>query len=389
MIGLFSTAQINFEKGYYINNQGDKIDCLIKNIDWKNNPNQIKYKLNETDDAKTLTIENVLGFGIDNEVSFERHTVYINKSSNTIANLDYNKEPNFERKTLLLRVIVKGKSNLYQYTGQNLINYFFFNETTGGVESLVYKRYKTSTDNKIHKNNKFKQQLWNNVKCPDASMSKVNNLSYTKSSLEKYFIEYNKCNGVNYTSYSKKGESGKLNISLRPGVNFSSLETKFNNLNPDVLGVNYGSQTNFRAGIEFEYVMPFNKNKWSVFIEPTYQYFKANKKTINDQETIIDYKSIELPIGVRHYMFLNQESKLFVNAAFLFDFHISGEKILYDYSNDRSISSGGNFALGLGYKYKKYSAEFRYHSARNLLNGTPNSKGDYNTSSIIFGYTLF
>ena len=31
-------SQISFEKGYYINNSYQKTNCLIKNIDWKNNP---------------------------------------------------------------------------------------------------------------------------------------------------------------------------------------------------------------------------------------------------------------------------------------------------------------------------------------------------------------
>lgn len=40
-------AQINFEKGYFISNDNEKIECLIKSIDWKNNPTEFKYKLNE------------------------------------------------------------------------------------------------------------------------------------------------------------------------------------------------------------------------------------------------------------------------------------------------------------------------------------------------------
>jgi hypothetical protein len=28
-------TQIVFEKGYYINNANEKVECLIKNIDWR------------------------------------------------------------------------------------------------------------------------------------------------------------------------------------------------------------------------------------------------------------------------------------------------------------------------------------------------------------------
>ena len=42
-----SYAQTSFEKGYFINNEGQKTDCLIKNIDWKDNPTEIKFKYTE------------------------------------------------------------------------------------------------------------------------------------------------------------------------------------------------------------------------------------------------------------------------------------------------------------------------------------------------------
>ena len=40
-------AQISFEKGYYIDNSNQKVDCLIKNVDWKNNPTSFEYKLSD------------------------------------------------------------------------------------------------------------------------------------------------------------------------------------------------------------------------------------------------------------------------------------------------------------------------------------------------------
>lgn len=38
-------GQINFEKGYFKDNNGKQTDCFIKNEDWKNNPYTFKYKL--------------------------------------------------------------------------------------------------------------------------------------------------------------------------------------------------------------------------------------------------------------------------------------------------------------------------------------------------------
>ena len=42
ILSLNSYSQINFDKGYFINDSNQKVDCLIKNIDWKNNPTEIE-----------------------------------------------------------------------------------------------------------------------------------------------------------------------------------------------------------------------------------------------------------------------------------------------------------------------------------------------------------
>ena len=39
-----SFAQINFEPGYIINNQGVKTECFIRNVAWKNSPVTFDYK---------------------------------------------------------------------------------------------------------------------------------------------------------------------------------------------------------------------------------------------------------------------------------------------------------------------------------------------------------
>lgn len=38
-------SQISFESGYFIDNSNQRINCWIKNVDWRNNPSQFNYKL--------------------------------------------------------------------------------------------------------------------------------------------------------------------------------------------------------------------------------------------------------------------------------------------------------------------------------------------------------
>lgn len=88
------------------------------------------------------------------------------------------------------------------------------------------------------------------------------------------------------------------------------------------------SGRNARFGIENELILPFNRNKWSILLQPTYQYFrdsvtiKSNVST--DDLYSIDYQSIELQLGVRYYAFLNENSKLFANILFVNDVNLNG-----------------------------------------------------------------
>jgi len=113
----------------------------------------------------------------------------------------------------------------------------------------------------------------------------------------------------------------------------------------------------------------------------------------------IDYKSIELPVSIRHYFFLNNASKLFANVSYIFDFandsfieftDNDGSQLDTYYFSTVKISPRRNFGLGFGYKFKdRYSLEMKYHTNRNILNNYSYWNPNYKTISLIFGYTLF
>lgn len=112
---LNSYSQVSFEKGYYIDNTNQKINCLIKNVDWKNNPTEFEYKLAENSEPKKTTIKTIKEFGIDNISKYVRSTVNIDRSSESINNLSNDKNPIFKEEELFLKVLVEGKATLYQY----------------------------------------------------------------------------------------------------------------------------------------------------------------------------------------------------------------------------------------------------------------------------------
>lgn len=385
-ISLNSFPQIVFEKGYFINDNNDRIECLIKNVDWKNNPFDFKYKFSETSEVQTIGIQTVKEFGINNISRYERAVVNIDRSSEDLSMLSTDRNPVFLEEVLFLKVLVEGQASLYLYEEKNLTR-FFYRLNDSAITQLVCKIYLVK-DRNIGTNNQFRQQLLNDFKCQDISIIEIETLNYYENELVRFFVKYNECQNVSFINYNEKQRKDIFSLNLRPGLNISSLSME----NPisDAEDNDFGPELTFRAGLEFELILPFNKSKWSIIVEPTYQYYKTEKASegVNDQHVEVDYKSIELPLGIRHYFFLNEKSKIFINVAYVIDFSFNSA-IKYELGWQYEINTMGNLAMGLGYKYRRFAAELRYQTSRSVLNNYPLWDSDYKTISVIFGYSIF
>ncbi len=377
-------SQISYEKGYYINNSGQKVTCFIKNVDWNNNPTAFEYKETENSDVKEATIKSVSEFGINNFSKYIRSEVMIDRTSEELKALDYDKKPQLKEEELFLRVLVEGESNLYEYVDGNLRKYFY-NKEIAAIEPLIFKRYKISAL-QIGNNFMYKQQLWNDLKCAKITRDQVDKVAYKKTDLVKLFVVYNQCNNHEITNFEAEQKKDLFNLTIRPGLNVSSLsiQNTYYNSRP----IDFDAELAIRLGIEVEFIMPFNKNKWALQIEPTYQYFKS-EKALETQNVKADYTSIELPLGIRHYFFLKDNSKIFINGSYIFD--ISEKSVVaIDSNRDLDIESGRNYAFGLGYKHNnKYSIEFRFQTSREIFVNYQFWRSDYKTISLIFGYSIF
>lgn len=395
ILGLNCYAQISYEKGYYINNSGQKIEGLIKNIEWLNNPTSIQFKSSENSDVQNLSIESVKEFRVYNYHKYERHTVDMDRSSDYLKDLSSDRNVNFKSETLFLKIEVDGDATLYSYFEGNLKRFFFKTSNTD-ITQLVYKRYYVS-DDQVGKNNLYQQQLWKNLKCSDISLRKTERLDYKVNKLTAFFNLYNQCKNPDFIVKKTKVKAN-FNISIRPGVIFSTAEAARSAfLSP--IRYEGGNGIGYRFGAEMEFVMKFNRNKWALLAEPTYQSFKADNIRRNRQVNItpgteaidLEYSSLQLPVGIRHYMFLGDNSSIFLNA--LMSFRLSSE--IYTIKrpstgNVLSIEKKGltTFNFGIGYKYGKYSVELRYAPEESIQD-----IGSYdvqnNMMSLIIGYKIF
>jgi hypothetical protein len=403
----FINAQISFEKGYFISNDGKRTECLIKNLDWKNNPIDFRYKIDPNDnDYITETISNVSEFGIGNFTIFKRAKVKIDRSSDDLAKISQTGKPVWEENTIFLRVLVSGDATLYSYRDANLIRYFYETKEVE-LEQLIYLRYIEAEGENASKNLKentyFKQQLNINVKSSNTSDNDIKSLNYTKSDLTKYFLKFNKSTNTAGNSLNTLNEelskTKKSIYFIKVTAGLSSVSTSMKGSSIEYRNISLDNKTNFKIGLEGEYVMPFNKNKWSVFINPMYQTYDDQKSytvpglfsnsPVENHNVEIKYSGIQVPLGVRHYLFLNDNSKLFINAAFVFDIS-SKTTIVYDEIKKSNSNPGSNLAFGLGYNFRnKLSAEVRINTTKELMNQYGAFSSEYKAIDLIFAYTIF
>lgn len=387
-------GQINFEPGYFVDNNDQITNCFIKNIDWKSNPTEFEYKMLDTGEPKTMGIATVKEFGITNTIhKYYRFMVGIDRSTEVTSGLSIDRTITLTEEQLFLRPLIEGKASLYIYEDRGIIKYFYKLDD-GAVEQLLYKKYKTD-GNKIGEVNKYREQIWNNLKCESISMASVENIVYRKQSLVKLFIKYNECHNSKFVTTEVKGDRNYFNLMIRPGLNRSSLSIA-NRLSSS-RDTDFGGKSAYRFGLELEFVLPFNKNKWSLLIEPTYHSLKDEQDTpgINQfftYDVIVDYTSIEIPIGIRHYFFIDDKSKVFLNWSYMIDLGMSstidfkvGDVLVDSYE----IGTRGSSVFGGGYNYNnKFNIELRYGS-RDILNSYNYWSSEYNTLSLILGVALF
>lgn len=393
LLSIFAFSQIHFEKAYFINNDDLRMECLIKNVDWRNNPTSFEYKIDEGSAVKIGDIKNVKFFEIYNEAKYLRTTLNIDQSSDNLNKLSSRYEPEFLEKKVFLKELVEGDIKLYKYDDGGFAKYFL-KEGDKQPEQLIYKPYLIEVS-KMAYNRDYQKQLQKALTCPKIPANDLKNAEYREKDLVKLVSANNQCQNPNYENKIVQQKKGFFNLSVRPRVNFASMT--FSNF---ALGkqFNMESKTGFGVGVEMEYVFPFNRNKWSVIFEPTYQYYKAQQTNNDDPsypyKAYVDYSSIELPLGIRHYFFLNDDSKLFINGQYIFDLKIKDNFEFRDSTgtlgNSLDGKSNQNFAFGIGYQYKnKYGVEVKYFTERNILENYTYWSTKFQNVSLILSYNLF
>jgi len=134
-------AQIKFEKGYFIDTDGKRTECLARNVDWAFNPSFFDYKIDANSPRLRKNVNEVREFAIEHRVKYIAAKVRIDRSSDAMDDneISISFNPEWKDERIFLKAMVEGDVSLYSYEEQHFLR-FFYRIKTGALEQLVYKR---------------------------------------------------------------------------------------------------------------------------------------------------------------------------------------------------------------------------------------------------------
>ncbi|MEM6863968.1 MAG: hypothetical protein AAF575_02255 [Bacteroidota bacterium] len=364
-------AQFTFEKGYFIDRDGNKVDCLIENKRWLFFPKQVFYKLTQNSDKMSFTVENCEEFRIGNEGVYKRVKASFPITQSQLKKKETTPEPEMIELDVFVQTIVEGNASLFWYNDDNGVVYLYQKEE-GPIQPLIYKKY-VQEDQLIRQNNRYKAQLIKDFNCGNAPI--VQKTKYQRKTLIAYFEHLNTCSGNNDYRIYERTANQKANffVGLKIWAGLEQNQYQARARNPDRT-FNFDDAISSKFGVEVEAFFPyFGYKKISVFlsgqISQADNMFPFPESDIGSRAYNVDYSIFELQIGARYYFYVGKNGSFFVEAALAPDFFGNSTVSL-----DRTISLdsfeermetqeigtsfnnrfGASFGLGYSYKRKIY-----------------------------------
>ncbi|PWL38489.1 hypothetical protein DKG77_09495 [Flagellimonas aquimarina] len=365
IISISASGQRDFEPGYFIDDNDNKLECLIQNEKWLFSPKEVFYKLNESSEVKSFTVKNCKEFKIGDEGVFMRVSGDFPITQSKLKKKELSPDPELSQKTTFVQNIVKGNASLFWFVDNNGIVYLY-SKDGGAIKPLLYKKY--VLENLIIKeNNIFRTQLVKDFECGNQPI--IQKTEYRRKSMIKYFEYLNQCSSdksyVVLERTAKQKANFPVTIKVWAGMQQNNYEAE--TTNPPTT-FSFEDEVVAKFGGELEAFFPyFGYKKASVFLSTQFSkvgntfVFPSNEA--NERAFEADYSIIEVSFGGRYYFELAEKSSLFIDLALAANIYsnsiineITTSNITGSTSTEEIGSSfddrlGGSF--GLGYSYNK------------------------------------
>lgn len=229
--------------------------------DWVSTPTSIEYFPADGSGSSTINIETIKTLDVPTYNKYISRKVTYDNTSNQLKDLKtddnvYDTVNAFR----LLRIVLQGRLNLYEYTNKNARQYFFIESKDGEFATLENKKYLESTY--LKEVTKYKQQLSYFMKDCSKVADKIAHVKYEEAALKEILNLYFNCSLTKATYQTRKPV--KLQMYAFGGVNYSQL--KFEGPNSLLSMADFGNNLNYNAMIEFLFTgfQKFEKHQFAI-----------------------------------------------------------------------------------------------------------------------------
>jgi hypothetical protein len=368
-------AQTDFKSGYFINNDGEKVSCLILEEKWKNNPTTFFYKLDKSGDIQTGNLKDIKAFGVDSLFKFVRKDKFLPRET-----LD---QPVF------LNVLLEGKVSVYHYRSKSANVFFYKKDGEKTIYELQY-RYSARRVGDAVTQNKFRGQLYEAFGSNKLDLEKIKNVKYNRNDILNIVSEYNTDTNVIYSKFYKASKE-KVNMYFKVGAGSTPIVIDNTSIGEFP---SFGNDTGLRIGFEMEYFIPNTSEKWAVTASPMVKFISAERENISSEgeefTDTFDYAAIEMQFGGRYY-FNSAESKtrLYANAGFFVEIPVNSTMNFLGKDSDVGIGSILNAYVGVGFQYQRFGIEFSYLPYTYLIETSNEFSAEFDTVAFQLTYSLF
>lgn len=377
-LSSFLFSQTIFEEAYVVNLSGDTLVGEIRYDNWLSNPGKIRFRSSPQSEIVIYQPKDILSFSVHNEIYISK-TVDVETSSRDVAVLKNDPQLKLNRRKVFLNLIVSGEKTLAAYDDYSgNTNFYIYFE--GEYQLLIYKKYLKELENSnlVHEDKRYIGQLMVYLSgCPKIK-SKINQLKYTRQSLQKLFdYYYRQCLGIK-SEHSQKNEKDVLSFRAIAGLSYTQLN--FSGSVDYLAKSDFKASTNLSFGGSVDIMFRRSRNRYMIINELIFSSYKT--AVIYDKVLHHSY-DIQLhmqQININSLFRINlpiKESRLFMNLGLVNAFTLSFQNPLIitntfngkvthtdAFEEYRMWEFGGQ--IGMGFEWKNWSLEYRYQRSNGM-----------------------
>jgi hypothetical protein len=219
-------GQSNFVEGIVVTLHHDTLKGKMDYAEWDYNPKKIRFRQGNSLKEVVYTPANLLSFQIPSKKEYYERTILalqeapidVQRIKTYSSRADVNAQPNTILDTIFLRVIAKGRLNLWELQRDQHFAQYFIQKNNDAIHELINRqvRIQNQDSSGIVTIQTYKRQLHALTQDCPTQKATLENLDYNRANLLEIVKNYNICHKE--TSFIQTQERGNTYLSILAGL---------------------------------------------------------------------------------------------------------------------------------------------------------------------------